>query len=114
SPIVFHTAPPQPASKARRTWSPQFAGGPDANQNGLGEWILPAKRILRSAILPLQPVGDPDAGALAAGHRVHYFASAIYAVATGKVARVGALPGLWVNGHAAVLQLDSAAFQQID
>ena len=42
SPMVFQTAPPQPASKARMTWSPQLVGGPEASQNGLGE-RMPAK-----------------------------------------------------------------------
>ncbi len=37
SPNVFQTAPPQPASNARMTCSPQLVGGPDASQNGLGE-----------------------------------------------------------------------------
>src|SRR5215472_3113215 len=99
--MVFHTAPPQPASKARRTWSPQLAGGPEASQKGLGEWILPAKRMLRSAMLRLQPVGDPDGGALAAGHRVHHFAPAVDAIAAGEVARIGALPRLRIGGHTA-------------
>ena len=36
SPMVFHTAPPQPASKARMTCSPQLVGGPEASQKGLG------------------------------------------------------------------------------
>src|SRR3954447_1859848 len=35
-PRVFQTAPPQPASNARRTWYSEFVGGPDASQNGLG------------------------------------------------------------------------------
>src|SRR5947208_5230168 len=47
--MVFHTAPPQPASKARLTWSPQLVGGPEASQNGLGDRTRPAKRTLRSA-----------------------------------------------------------------
>ena len=34
--VVFHTAPPHPASKARMTWSAQLAGGPEASQNGFG------------------------------------------------------------------------------
>src|SRR5437773_11935525 len=48
SPMVFQTAPPQPASKARITWSAQFEGGPDASQNGFGQRI-PAKFVVRSA-----------------------------------------------------------------
>src|SRR5438067_6631125 len=114
SPMVFQTAPPQPASKARRTWSAQFAGGPEASQNGLGDWILPAKRILRSAILSLQPIRDSDGRALAPGDGVHDFTPAVDAVAAGEIARVGALSGLRIGGHAAVFQIDAAALQQID
>src|SRR5271165_582551 len=47
--MVFHTAPPQPASNARCTCAPELAGGADASQKGLGERI-PAKLILRSAM----------------------------------------------------------------
>src|ERR1039457_7453856 len=50
SPRVFHTAPPQPASKARITWSPQFAGGPEASQKGFGQRMPPAKFVVKSAI----------------------------------------------------------------
>src|SRR5580700_8236048 len=49
SPMVFHTAPPQPASKARITWPPVFVGGPEASQKGLGE-RKPQKLTLRSAM----------------------------------------------------------------
>src|SRR5271154_431495 len=49
SPSVFHTAPPQPASKARITCSPVFAGGAEASQKGLG-LLMPAMSMLRSAI----------------------------------------------------------------
>src|SRR5271154_152308 len=49
SPMVFQTAPPQPASKARITWPPVFVGGPDASQKGLGDFS-PQKFTLRSAI----------------------------------------------------------------
>ena len=37
SPIVFQTAPPQPASNARITCPAVFVGGPEASQNGLGD-----------------------------------------------------------------------------
>src|ERR1700758_4297547 len=46
--MVFHTAPPQPASNARCTCIPELLGGAEASQNGLGERI-PAKLMLRSA-----------------------------------------------------------------
>src|SRR5208282_3463238 len=54
SPIVFQTAPPQPASKARMTWPPVLVGGPDASQNGFG-LVMPKNVTLRSAIVILQP-----------------------------------------------------------
>src|SRR5260370_5087234 len=54
SPSVFQTAPPQPASNARSTCSPQFAGGPDASQNGFGQRMPPAKTVVRSAMVRLR------------------------------------------------------------
>src|SRR5271163_2715761 len=51
--MVFHTAPPQPASKARITWPPVLVGGPDASQNGFG-LVTPANFTLRSAIVNLR------------------------------------------------------------
>src|SRR5258708_39734257 len=50
SPSVFQTAPPQPASNARMTCSPQLAGGPDASQKGFGQRMPPAKTVVRSAM----------------------------------------------------------------
>src|SRR5580692_2417998 len=54
SPMVFQTAPPHPASKARITWPPVLVGGPEASQKGLGE-RRPQKLTDRSDInyLPL-------------------------------------------------------------
>src|SRR5690349_17768872 len=46
--MVFQTAPPHPASKARWTWAPELLGGADASQYGLGE-RMPANSMLRSA-----------------------------------------------------------------
>src|ERR1700683_4200292 len=51
SPIVFQTAPPQPASNARMTWPPVLVGGPEASQKGFGE-RKPQKFTDRSDILP--------------------------------------------------------------
>src|SRR5215472_2011771 len=56
SPIVFHTAPPQPASNARITCSPLLAGGADASQKGFG-LLMPAKSMLRSAMLRYLELG---------------------------------------------------------
>ena len=45
--MVFQTAPPQPASNARRTWYSELVGGADASQNGLGA-LTPQNSMLRS------------------------------------------------------------------
>src|SRR5580658_3684257 len=49
SPMVFQTAPPQPASKARITWPAVFDGGPEASQKGFGD-SMPQNFTFRSAI----------------------------------------------------------------
>src|SRR5580704_4348847 len=46
--MVFQTAPPHPASKARWTCIPELLGGAEASQKGFGE-RMPAKLMLRSA-----------------------------------------------------------------
>src|SRR5208283_606912 len=48
--MVFHTAPPQPASKALCICAPVLVGGAEASQNGLGD-LMPAKLMRRSAML---------------------------------------------------------------
>src|SRR5690242_11544318 len=90
SPMVFHTAPPHPASRARITWSPQFAGGPDASQNGFGQRI-PAKLVVRSAMGHLRD--DGECGAFAVGDGVDHFAAAVHAIAAGVVSRVARTAG---------------------
>src|ERR1700733_13712457 len=58
--MVFQTAPPHPASKARMTCPPVLVGGPEASQNGLG-LVTPANFTLRSAIFYLAgPRGEPS------------------------------------------------------
>src|SRR5579872_6037668 len=96
SPSVFHTAPPQPASKARITCSPQLAGGPDASQNGFGERI-PASVAVRSAMLRIEPRGNGGACPLSFRYRVHYFAAAVHAIAAGEVSRVQGLASLGIH-----------------
>src|SRR5271155_2061667 len=64
SPIVFQTAPPQPASNARMTCPPVLVGGPEASQNGFG-LVIPANFTLRSVIIhlrapPTNHRGDPS------------------------------------------------------
>src|SRR5690348_11500334 len=80
SPSVFQTAPPHPASNARITCSPQFAGGPDASQNGFGQRIPPAKTVVRSAMLRLQPTCDSYRGPLPLRNRIHHFAASVHAI----------------------------------
>src|SRR5271170_8347904 len=53
SPIVFQTAPPQPASNARMTCPAVLLGGPEASQNGFG-LVMPANFTVRSAIIHLR------------------------------------------------------------
>src|ERR1039458_7862734 len=87
SPMVFHTAPPKPASKARMTCSPELVGGPDASQKGLGQ-RMPAKLVARSAM-----VHHPESGAFAIGYRVHHFAAAVDAIAARVVFRIAGAAG---------------------
>src|SRR5215831_13026544 len=97
SPMVFQTAPPQPASKARMTWCEVLAGGPEASQKGLGE-RTPQKVTLKSGISPpfvrgLQHLMNAERSSLAVGDGVHHFAAAVHAVATGEVTRIGGTHG---------------------
>src|SRR5476649_641591 len=48
-PRVFHTTPPQPASKARTTLYSLSVVGAEASQNGFG-LVIPKKSVLRSAM----------------------------------------------------------------
>src|ERR1700683_1759550 len=92
SPMVFQTAPPQPASNARAAWSPQLLGGPEASQKGLGD-SMPAKRVVRSAMVGLQTAGDTRRRTLAFRDRVHHLAAAVHAVAPREVSRIAGLAG---------------------
>ena len=55
--MVFHTAPPQPASKALWTCRAEFVGGAEASQNGFGD-LMPAKLIFKSAMRSSSPEED--------------------------------------------------------
>src|SRR5579859_2518136 len=108
-PRVFHTAPPQPASNARFTWSPQLVGGAEASQKGLGEWILPAKRTERSGttgwsgMSALQNAAQRLGRAFAVGNGVHDFAATVHAVATREILRIGSLAGVAIHHDPVVL-----------
>jgi hypothetical protein len=49
---VFHTAPPQPRSKALFTWYAEFVGGAEASQKGFGD-LIPAQLIDKSTMYHL-------------------------------------------------------------
>src|SRR4051794_13551018 len=112
SPKVFQTAPPQPASNARITCSPQFAGGPDASQNGFGQRIPPAKFVERSAIVYSQRSRNPERCTLAIGNGVHHLAAAIHAIATSEVARIRGRACRAVHHNAAALQRNATTLLQ--
>src|SRR5262245_20227593 len=108
SPIVFQTAPPQPASNARITWYAVLAGGPDAIQNGLG-LLMPAQSVVRSA-MSLSPRSaqvevDGAGRGLAVGHRVHDLLAAVHAVAARVEPRDAGAPAR-VDPHAAPVERD--------
>src|SRR5579862_6615904 len=103
SPMVFQTAPPQPASKARMICSPQFVGGPEASQNGLGLLMPPANLTLRSAT---QSLHDAESRPLAIGDRVHDFAATADTIAAGKIFWIGRAAGGGIDGDRALVQRD--------
>src|ERR1700728_980507 len=106
--MVFHTAPPQPASKARMICSPQLVGGADASQKGFRHG-MPQKVVasvgLGCGTVSPQPCGDADTRAFSVSHRVYHFAAAVSAVATGEELGVGGLAGGAVDTDAAAIQL---------
>src|ERR1700689_4933858 len=108
SPMVFHTAPPQPASKARIICSPQLVGGAEASQNGLRHGI-PQKVVASVGLgvgkLGLQPRGNADARAFPVRDCVHYLATAIDAVAAGEELRIRRLTAGPIDHDAAPVQL---------
>src|SRR5487761_2101100 len=105
--MVFHTAPPQPASKARMICSPQLVGGAEASQKGLGELMPPANPWTRmSGTGNLREVEHGECGALAVGHGIHNFASAVDAVAASEVAGMAGLSGGAIGDDAAVPHFD--------
>src|SRR6266481_7707318 len=111
SPMVFHTAPPQPASKARMIWYAVLVGGPEASQKGLGE-RTPQKLMLRSGIDPpavgsFQCVMNSRSGFLAMGDGIHHFTATIDTVPASEIARIAGLHGIRIHGHTAVCQLQA-------
>src|SRR5580704_4793382 len=85
SPMVFHTAPPHPASNARITCSPQLVGGAEASQKGFGQRMPPANVVLKSGMHSPKRFHDSQCRALAIRHRVYHLASAVDAIAAGKI-----------------------------
>src|ERR1700733_5845983 len=83
SPMVFHTAPPQPASKARMICSPQLVGGALASQKGLGHSIPPAEFVVRSAMrdLRFKSSRHRECCPLSICYRVDDLATAVHTIA---------------------------------
>src|SRR5215472_1972045 len=106
--MVFQTAPPHPASKARITWSPQLVGGPEASQNGLGQRI-PAKLVVRSATDCLR---DGTRRALSIGYGIDYFAPAVDAIAAGVIFGIGGPAGGAVHDDGPVIECDASGFAE--
>src|SRR5208283_2505685 len=102
--MVFHTAPPHPASNARMICSPELVGGAEASQKGFGE-LMPMKTVLRSAMEYL--LGDGPGSPLAVRHRVHDLAAAVHTVSAGKILRIGRAAGGAVHCHGPLLDRDS-------
>src|SRR5581483_6101947 len=108
--MVFQTAPPQPASKARMICSPQLVGGAEASQNGLRQ-RMPAKVVSSVGLVAgirtsEDPGGRCDACALAVRDGVDNLAAAVGAIAAGKVFGVGGLAGGAVDDDAAALEFE--------
>src|SRR5579863_3280614 len=123
SPIVFHTAPPHPASNARITWPAVFVGGPLASQNGFGDsspqnftrrsamrflqlaQITPLSCRSHAAPLP-EPRIDSTRSGHAFGHRVHHFLAAVGAISRRKILRIPRLMELARNHRSVRSQFD--------
>src|SRR5258708_6847195 len=108
--MVFHTAPPQPASKARMICSPLFVGGAEASQKGFND-AIPAKLTARFGVLSgmcsLQSIRDRYRSPLALGHRIHYLAAAVRAVACREVPRVIGLACPAIHNHNTAVELEA-------
>src|ERR1700754_571104 len=113
SPIVFHTAPPPPASKARITCSLQLDGGAEASQKGFGH-LMPQNVVSRvgltiellAAMLHLQPGGNSYAGALAVRDSVDNLTSSVRAITACEELRMRGLPGSSVDDDTATVERD--------
>src|ERR1043166_5585835 len=121
SPTVFHTTPPQPASKARTTLYSLSVGGAEASQKGLG-LLIPTNVLVRSAMGLLRHSrggGNPsrasdgavggDRRALPMLHRFHgEVAAAVGAVAAGPDLRERRA-AFGVDDDAAAIELDGGS-----
>src|SRR5580658_9545805 len=108
--MVFHTAPPHPASKARITCSPVFVGGAEASQNGFGD-TMPAKFTARltSDMRCLQSARHRERCPLAICYGIHNFAAAIHAISTGKIFRIRRLPRLAIDHQSSAIERHTAS-----
>src|SRR5215831_6153362 len=118
SPIVFQTAPPQPASNARITCSPQLVGGAEASQNGFGEKILPANSTemsgmaIESDMGLLQELHQGQRCAFSVRDGINHFPATIHAVAARKIFWVRGLPRRAVHNDTPVFHANTAASLQ--
>ena len=105
SPIVFHTAPPHPASNARIICSPQLVGGALASQNGFGQ-LIPANSCQSAKRVPFiarsSQAAIPHRGPLSIRDSIHHFAAAVDAIAAAQSIRIGGLPRSAIDHHAPV------------
>src|SRR5262245_11500530 len=106
--MVFQTAPPQPASKARLTWYSELVGGAEASQKGLGA-RTPQKLMLRSGTGTSsgQQRVNPPRRDLAVLHGIDNLAAAADAVAAGEQLRDAGRPRGANDRHLAAVQLQS-------
>src|SRR5260370_32567150 len=105
--MVFHTAPPQPASKARMICSPQLVGGAEASQNGLSALMAPAKpRTRMSGMNCLHGLQHSKRSPFAVGNRIDHFPATVDAVAPGEITRVAGAARGGIGNDAAVADLD--------
>src|ERR1700679_2180935 len=101
--MVFHPAPPQPASNARIICSPQLVGGALASQNGF-KHLIPANVVSSVGMFTLKPNRNPNPRALSIRNRVHHLASSVGAIASRKKLWVRRLARLAIDHNSSTLQ----------
>src|SRR5260370_35538213 len=64
--------------------------------------FLPLLVLSLSCLSPPQPTHNPQARSFAFGHRIHYFASAVYAISASIVARIRGSAGSSFGNHKSI------------